>query len=324
MTTRDDVRTSDDAVSVVVGDELPTVQHPSRIAMASIEIGRPTAEAALSNSAGADAVPPGHDLDLLFTRGGVETHALFDEEPAAALEDTAVLQGEAGLHAAAPAHAAPLWDEMEVDDRYAALDSLRTPASPTIATPAPRSGTSRAQFAEPPAAAPRLEQHLLDEVQSLSAAVRGSLSLSAVAAAETDRWPRPADEPPATEADAAPASWERSPEWDVIQPEWVFEEVDFQPIAIDLSSRAIADAELPLPPACAAEPAANLTTAPDAGPQDHAGAFTAAAPDTAEWPPLIRVDPGADRPYSQLFSRLRRLRASVGERFTGRPAHHGR
>jgi hypothetical protein len=97
------------------------------------------------------------------------------------------------------------------------------------------------------------------------------------------------------------------PPWDVIQPEWLTEQ-PFEPVELEpWPHRENAPLSAALP--SKEDPSLKVAQSPDAGedaPRAEGGISA----------PVIRVDPPSDRPYAQLFSRLRRLRASVGERLS--------
>ena len=139
------------------------------------------------------------------------------------------------------------------------------------------------------------------------------------------------------------------PEWDVVQPEWLTDRA-FTPVEIEPHSQADAwaigddpspledepildetivlgssaetpmaseSATLELPEPTKAQPVPDAFDGDRNAGLDSPFAEISSTAATEGIYPTIRIDPPEERPYSQLFSRLRRLRASVSERLLG-------
>lgn len=316
---------AEDAVAVIVGDELPSPgEAPPLVGAVSIEVGG-GANARPSERTGSLVVEPGPasaGLEALFTRGAAAEHALIDEIESPGLADTAILT-ETGETAPAAVEGndsstvmpsttgpVPAWLELEVEDRYAALDAAQTgPTTAALYVPA----VPREAAAAPAGSLGEVERRLLFEVQELTAEI---------AAARPSPPPPSPVAMPEDSAEAPECEIVRWPgiaphlDWDVIQPEWLADR-PFEPVEIDPGLERERERERDLLTAGAAnvEPSRQGVQSPD-NPEDHPEDAPAAFEESPEPVVVIRVDPPADRPYAQLFSRLRRLRASVGERLS--------
>lgn len=317
----EDLRT-EDAVAVIVGDELPaaaTLTVPPLVGAASIEVGG-AASAGSSEGAGASVGEPAaapSPLDDLFTRGLVEAHALLDEFDSPGLADTAILtvEGE-GMSAATDEHtqtrvmpastdAVPAWLELEVDDRYAALDAAR---GGLMAPGASLPPVLRDEPAAAVGSVGEIERRLLFEVRELAGEIAAASPPPAVSSPLERPEQASGDTEEAREAGIVPCPGLGGlPPWDVIQPEWLSEQ-PFEPVELEpWTPRKSAPLSAALP--SKEDPSLKVAQSPDEGedaPRTEGGISA----------PVIRVDPPSDRPYAQLFSRLRRLRASVGERLS--------
>jgi type II secretory pathway predicted ATPase ExeA len=347
----------DDAISVVVGDELPSRGWETS-SIYAIEVGGDVEDGLHTPSH--DEAERAAALDPLFTRGGsAASHCLF-EDSGTALEDTAILQRVPVDHGdrCIPAYSlerttirealAPVammagddhgsaipfpggqngsgWlEELDVDDPYAVLDA-GSPAPPVRvpSTPWMRSAgggedkgeeESRSCSATPTPVTQDFETQLLDDIRELNAEVAERLKAGRFADRAGERTAEPAEPAPAVEPSGRISGLGAVPEWDVVQPDWVTDQ-PFTPVEIDTSHRLELEPVHTTPETTEetrAEPAQrNPVPGTDVPPTEPAVAAKAAVVPVAapaEISPLSEVTQG-QRPYSQLFSRLRRLRSS--------------
>lgn len=363
-------------VSVEVGDELPITASPTA---SFIEFG-----ADHLSPVGADEVGPTPESpqDSVLDFEHDQTPSDVGGSPLS-LADTAVLivgdsvqtQDAASVSRSIPAPVPPqtekatgrltdpasIWAEFDLDDHYAALDEVfqsdrePKPSDPaqstalTAAAPSPsidsdRSATAGASPKRAGDWVPELEESLLIQVRELAREVAESGIVDTESNIATT-----ADDSTAAPPSLPPHSTRLTPEWDVVQPEWLADR-EFTPIEIEPHARGnlwVIDDDVAQPTnepildetilltSSAATSAANeaatieLTEGPgtaaadsgvgsdlNAGQEAQIEELLAAAA-TEDFYSTIRIDPPEARPYSQLFSRLRRLRASVSERLRG-------
>jgi hypothetical protein len=239
-----------------------------------------------------------------------------------------------------PVPAAHPWSEIDIDDRYALLDRQFETGVPANLPPSPRRAPSiPAPAPAPTAVAPRddIEQRLLQEVEEVSRLIHRAAPSRSIDEPQPDSSHAPS--PPSLATSPWCTGWSEMPEWDVVQPEWVVE----TPVAAEPARAVLA----PEPPAAPPEVTAPITVAPqviESAESDHtpitlsfathqpaAAAIASVLPATPaaephhetieprldaplvdhapERSPSVRIDQPAARPYSRLFSRLRRLRA---------------
>jgi type II secretory pathway predicted ATPase ExeA len=337
---------ADDAVSVVVGDELPTTGWESPAGAFAIEVGGDWSPA-----------PVAHE-EPIYEPAAMETgetgHVLLDDH-AIGLADTAVLHRGTPAptlaewsarvarevsggriygagEPAEPVHAASEWTELEVADPYAALDAaesvivtakprtLAIAAEPTPVTAAPEVVSDDLAQDDASSSVFDFEEELLEEVHEIAQEVTAVLEARPAAERSAAR-----DRPSTLESSPWCSGFSAMPEWDVVQPEWL-NESPFTPIEIDRSHEldlqplpeptfAESVAEAPAEPVIY-EPAAAVVFAPIAE-DDRPAAFvinTERSAETTAATQQLRVDEPGQRPYSQLFSRLRRLRSSFRKR----------
>jgi type II secretory pathway predicted ATPase ExeA len=275
-------------------------------------------------------LPTDDALETLFLRSGSSGNIHDDDFGHPTLDDTAVLElgtsdeaagdvddplpadvGEPeaspysiAMHSASPAVASSQWTEQIVEDRYADLDRARQGGPP--AAPAPRPPAS------PPPATPGqdavpFEEEILEQVHSLSAEIRRSQSVHA-----PDDSGKVSLELPSVD------EWQEMAEWDVIQPEWMHDQIaapadwEDQPQA---DAPAMHDDERCITPEMPADSSIAASSAPPSSApseelEEAVRQIQSPSPSAAS---SIRIDPGQRR-YSQLFSRLRRLRSRAGAR----------
>jgi hypothetical protein len=212
------------------------------------------------------------------------------------------------------------WSETDIDDRYARLDRqfatgvlADLPATRThVTTPIPSTPSASTALSRDD----DIEQGLLHEVESISAVIR-SAEPPRPTAEPTSEFPS-RSEPPALATSPWCTGWSEMPEWDVVQPEWVVETPAAAP-AMPAPAPAASEtheAAWETHPAPFA-PSPPHVEPPESHPAPETLSFEAhqvlpSLNTAVESPPpvaSVRIDQPAARPYSRLFSRLRRLRA---------------
>ncbi|MFV0443658.1 MAG: AAA family ATPase [Planctomycetaceae bacterium] len=261
-----------------------------------------------------------------------------EEEPAAWEQETIIARHEddilrSALHTE-DKRTATDWIELEVDDRYASLDAsarldILTPAAP-VASPV----LDAVEESTECQADNCLEAAVLEHVRTIRDEVHSAMSVETDSPASVDdvaiadlvesRSEPQAWAPEGLTDDTAASVHPAMPEWDVIQPEWLAEGT-FSPVEIDRSRHVELD---PLPAATetpsmmrdgAQDELANAPQAAEVSAEepwlvDPFEEPLEAAPVLEPVPPVeseqsaMRMNDAGQRPYSQLFSRLRRLR----------------